>query len=103
MTNIQRKLAKWGKRNAVSRRLHANSDKATMASWRLELDKSLQVFKVRSVAWMRYIVNLSRSEGIHDQWKCDWVHCLSKHLWCPKRGEPPHSCFWRPSQRVKNV
>ena len=49
MTNIQRKLAKWGKRNAVSRRFHANSDKATIASWRLELDKPLQVFKVRSV------------------------------------------------------
>ena len=64
--NIQKKLAKWSKRNAVSRRIHAKSDKAKIASWRLELDKSLQVFKVSYVAWMRHIVDPPRSEGVRD-------------------------------------
>ena len=74
MRDIQGKLTKWGKRNTVSRRFHANSDKATIASWRLELDKPLQVFKVRSVTWMRHIVNLPRSEGVRDKRKCDELH-----------------------------
>ena len=74
MGDIQRKLAKWGKRNAVSRRFHANSDKTTIAGWRLELDKSLQVFKVRSVAWMKHVINLLRLEGVRDKQKCDKLH-----------------------------
>ena len=67
MTDIQRKLAKWGKRNAVSRRFHANSDKTTIAGWRLELDKSLQVFKVCSAAWAKHVLDLPRLEGVCDE------------------------------------
>ena len=47
---IQRSVVKLGKRNAVSRLFHATSDKDTVASWRSELDRILQVFKVRSTA-----------------------------------------------------
>jgi hypothetical protein len=49
VANIQRKLVKWAKRNAISRRLHAKSDKERITTWRSDLDKILQVFKVRSV------------------------------------------------------
>ena len=69
--NIQRKLARWDKRNAVTRRLRANSDKGIIASWRLELDRPFQVFKVRSIAWVKYVGNLPPSEGVRDQRKCD--------------------------------
>ena len=71
MRGIQGKLAKWGKRNAVFRRFHANSDKATIASWRLELDKPLQVFKVCAITLVEYVINLPRTEGVRDQRKCD--------------------------------
>ena len=69
MANVQKKLAKWGKRNAVSKRFRASSDKATIANWTLELDKPLQVFKVCYIAWVEYVANLLRSEGVRDQRK----------------------------------
>ena len=71
MGGIQRKLAKWGKRNAVSRRFHANSDKAAIASWRLDLDKPLQIFNVCYVTQTERVNNLSRSEGVRDKRKYD--------------------------------
>ena len=49
MADIETKLAKWGKRSVVFRRFHAKDDKEKIAAWRLELDKILQVFSVRSV------------------------------------------------------
>ena len=48
VADIQRKLVKWGKRNVVSRRFHAMNDKETIATWRLDLDKVLQIFNVGS-------------------------------------------------------
>ena len=71
MGDIQGKLAKWGKRNAVSRQFHANGDQATIASWRLELDKSLQVLKVGLVGWMRLVINRPCLEGVRGQRKYD--------------------------------
>jgi hypothetical protein len=50
VADIQKKLVKWGKRNVVFRRFHAKKDKETIAAWRLDLKKSLQVLNVRSVA-----------------------------------------------------
>jgi len=50
MADIQSRLVKWGKRNAVSRRFHAKNDEETIAAWRLDLAKNLQDFNVRSVA-----------------------------------------------------
>ena len=45
---IQRKISKQGKRHAISRFVHAKSDKETIASWRMDLDRILHVFNVRS-------------------------------------------------------
>ena len=99
---IQKKLAKWGKRNAVSRRFHANGDKAAIASWRLELDKSLQVFKVRSVTCVKRVINPPRPERDCDKRKCGWFRRPSRcrqhpscRFWRPERPEQPHRRFWR--------
>ena len=43
---IQERLIKWRKRNFISRRFNAKKDKETIATWKLDLDKILQVFKV---------------------------------------------------------
>ena len=46
---IERNVIKEGKRNAISRRLHAKNNKKKMATWKLDLDKVIQIFNVRSV------------------------------------------------------
>ena len=53
VADIQGKLVKWDKRSAVSRRFHAKNNKKTIATWKLDLDKILQVFTVRSIVWGR--------------------------------------------------
>ena len=47
---IEGNIIKQGKRNGISQRLHAKSDKEKVAAWGSDLDKMLQVFNVRSVA-----------------------------------------------------
>jgi len=47
---IERNIIKQGNRNAISRRLRVKNDKEKIAAWKLDLDKILQVFEVRSVA-----------------------------------------------------
>ena len=49
VADIQKNIIKRGKRNGVSRMLHAKNDKETIATWRLELNRILQVFSVRSI------------------------------------------------------
>jgi len=49
VAEIERNVIKQGNRNVVSRRLHAKTDKEKIAAWRLDLDKILQVFDVRSI------------------------------------------------------
>ena len=49
MADIEMKLAKWGKRSVVFRWFHAKNDRETTATWRLDLDKILQILDVRSV------------------------------------------------------
>jgi len=56
VAEIQRKIVKWGKRNAISRLLPKNDEK-TIATWRLELTRILQVFNVRLVHFFMTIVN----------------------------------------------
>jgi hypothetical protein len=46
---IQGKVIKQSKRNAISRLLHAKNDKDTIAGWKSELNRVLHVFNVRSV------------------------------------------------------
>ena len=59
MVEIQNKVVKRSGRNAASRFLQAKNDKEKIAGWRVELDRILQVFKVRSVisAWSSLTVN----------------------------------------------
>ena len=44
---IQKKIVKQGKRNVVSRHLHAKDDKERIATWRSDLNRILHVFNVR--------------------------------------------------------
>ena len=46
---IQKRIVKQGKRNAILQHLHARNDKERIAAWRLDLVRILQVFNVRSV------------------------------------------------------
>ena len=47
---IQTKVIKRSGRNVVSRFFHAKSDKETISGWKIELNRILRVFNVRSVA-----------------------------------------------------
>ena len=70
VADIQKKLVKWVKRNPVSRRFHAKKDKETIAAWRMDLDKALQVFNVRSVTWVMTVADFSFSEDTYDKHGC---------------------------------
>ena len=48
VAEIQGKVTKQSKRNPAARLFHAKSDKDTIAAWRLELNRILHVFNVRS-------------------------------------------------------
>ena len=47
---IQRKVVEQGKRNVISRHLHAKNDKEKITAWRMDLVRILHVFNVRSIA-----------------------------------------------------
>ena len=49
MAEIQRGIVKGGKRNAISRVFHAKDDQGTIAAWRLDLNRILHIFNVRSI------------------------------------------------------
>ena len=49
LAEIQRRIIKKGKQNAVSRLFHAKSDKDTITGWKSDLNKILLVFNVSSV------------------------------------------------------
>jgi hypothetical protein len=49
VADIEKRLVKWGKRNAVSRRFRARNNDEVVANWKLDLDRLLQVFDVRSI------------------------------------------------------
>jgi len=70
VADIQKKLAKSVKRNAVSRRFNAKKTKERIAAWRLDLEKILQVFNVRSVTWVMAIADFSLSGGTYDKHGC---------------------------------
>ena len=48
MAEIQKNIGERGKRNRVSQMFHAKNDKETIAMWRLDLNRILHVFNVRS-------------------------------------------------------
>ena len=49
MDEIQRHIIERGKLNVISRRYHAKDDKKAIATWKLNLDGTHDVFNVRSV------------------------------------------------------
>ena len=55
IAEIQGKVVKLGKRNAVSRVFHAKVDKDKIATWRNDLVRVLHVFNVRSVGFVWYV------------------------------------------------
>jgi hypothetical protein len=57
VADIERRLVKWGKRNAVSKRFHAKDDKEAIANWKLDLNRLLQVFNVRSTTLVKNVAN----------------------------------------------
>ena len=53
MAEIQIKVTEQGKRNAISRHFHARNDKENIAAWKLDLNRILHVFNVRSIISVR--------------------------------------------------
>ena len=49
VTGIQTNIIKRGKRNVISRYFHKKADNKAIAAWRLDLNRILQVFNVRSL------------------------------------------------------
>jgi len=49
VAEIQRNVIKQGKRNVISRHLHAKNDKDKIAAWKSDLNRILQIFNVRSI------------------------------------------------------
>ena len=58
MAEIQKKIVKWGKRNAISRLFHTKADQKAIAAWRLELNRILHIFNVRSVTYARPLLTV---------------------------------------------
>ena len=58
MAEIQGKIIKQSKRNVISRHFHARNDKDKITAWRLDLDRILQVFNVRSAVTVRRALTL---------------------------------------------
>ena len=63
MAEIERKVAKRRGRNAVSQFVHARDDKDSIAAWKLDLNRILHVFNVRSTIFTRLSLTvLSQTE-----------------------------------------
>ena len=58
VTEIQGNVAKRGKRNAISRLIHAKDDRKAIDTWRSDLNKILHVFNVRSVTSAQSLLTL---------------------------------------------
>ena len=58
VAELEERVIKRSGENAVFRLFHAKSDKESIAAWKLDLDKILRVFSVRSVifAWLLLII-----------------------------------------------
>jgi hypothetical protein len=67
VAEIQKKVIKRSGRNTVSRFLQAKNDKEKIAGWRLELNRILDVFNVRSVisAWSSLTINFQTGLAVN--------------------------------------
>ena len=66
-TEIQGRVAKYGKRNAASRFLQVKRDKDRIVDWKQDLQMILQVFNVRSVCFIGRYMTTHFSDGVVDQ------------------------------------
>jgi len=73
---IQRGIVKQGKRNLISRHLRAKNDKETIAAWRLDLMRILQVFNVRHIAslWLSLTLHFQTELVINTQIMVSDIH-----------------------------
>ena len=80
MAEIQRGVVKGGKRNAISRVLHSRNDKEAIATWRLDLNRILHIFNVRSItsAWPSLTVHFQTELAINTNVVVSDVHTIAK-------------------------
>jgi len=67
VAEIRGNIIKQGKRNGVSRHLYAKTDEEKIAARKLDLDKMLEVFNVRSVASITTVANFLFAEDACNQ------------------------------------
>jgi len=58
VAEIQGKVIKRSGRGSVSRLFHAKSDKDAIAAWKLDLNRILHVFNVRTVAYVQLLLTV---------------------------------------------
>ena len=66
LAGIQSKVTDRSNQNAISRAFHAKSDSQMIASWKMDLNRILLIFNVRSVVleWSTLIVHSQAELGI---------------------------------------
>ena len=78
VAEIQRKVIKQSGNNPVSRLFHAKNDKEMITSWKLDLNRIIHVFNVRSVGSAPFSLNISLPDRAGDQYSCDGFRSPSK-------------------------
>ena len=64
MAEIQRKVIKHSKRNVVYRHLLAKGDKDKIAAWRVDLEKIVRNFNVRSIVTVRRLLTMDSQTAL---------------------------------------
>ena len=64
MAEIRSKVIKHSKRNAFSRHLLAKSDKEKIAAWRVDLEKIVRNFNVRSIVTIWRLLTLDSQTAL---------------------------------------
>ena len=59
LAEIEKKIIKMGKRNAVSRLLHAKNDKEAIETWRRDLNRVLLIFNVSTLSTVFDLLTVS--------------------------------------------
>ncbi|KAF9785548.1 hypothetical protein BJ322DRAFT_1108988 [Thelephora terrestris] len=106
MAQIQESVIELGKRNPVSRVVHATSDKNAVAGWKSELDRILQIFKTELALHTDVEVSDTRQDVANTHKLVSDIHCTvvkgqEGNQTTPARihGEaappPPRACFGR--------
>ena len=89
VAEIQGKATRHSGRNRASRLLHAWSDKDKIAAWKLELDRILRVFNVRSVCSTWLLLTIRFPDRVGDKYPC---FCFRHSRRCIKdAGRGPRS------------